>query len=167
MTTATLPATENRIPDADWSIASYKSHRTCGGEAYVANLRHYGKKVASIQHDGCGGVPVVHWTENAMDHRQAWQQWVTDYGRLHTEESWGEPEYASVEALIEEHQLAAELRRVIRKETPVLKPDETILETKSYSAIRGCPTDPAVQTYLRERTDQYDRFWDGVAWVRL
>lgn len=166
MTTATLPATERRIPDADWSIASFKSHRTYDGEAYVASLRRNGKKVASIQHDGCGGVPVLHWAEKATEHRDAWQKWVADYDRLHTEESWGEPEYASVDALIEEHQLAAELRRVTRKETPVLKPGETILEVKSYSALRGCPTDPAVQAYLREHADKFDRYWDGSAWIR-
>ena len=166
MTTATLPATERRIPDTDWSIASYKGHLTHDGEAYVASLRRNGKKVASIQHDGCGGVPIVYWAETATEHRQAWQKWVADYDRLHAAESWGEPEYASVEALIEEHQLAAQLRRATRKETPVLKPGANILETKGYIALRGCPTDPRVQAYLREHTDQFDRYWDGSAWVR-
>lgn len=175
MTAATLPATEHEVPDLEWSIASYKEHQTSSGVAYVASLRRNGKKVAAVEHAGRGGAPIVLWAENASEHRLAWQEWVRACDVLHSEESWSEPEYAGIEALISEHQIAGQLQRAIRKSTPVLKQGDTVLK-QGYLALRGRPTDPAVQAYLQgdgaegaesARADLLDRYWDGTAWIRL
>ena len=167
MTTSTLPATELPIPDLDWSAASYKGHDTSDGVAYVASLRRNGKKVANVEHDGRGGVPMLYWAPNTQEHRDAWNQWVADYRSLHPKDAAYEPESVAIESLISEHQVAAMLRRSARRSTPVLRPGENILASEGYTLIRGVADSPQVQGYLRNQTNEFDRFWDGSTWVKL
>ncbi|WP_326603422.1 hypothetical protein RBB84_18795 [Rhodococcus sp. D-6] len=167
MTPATLPATELPIPDLDWSIASYKGHPTSDGFAYVASLRRNGKKVASVEHDGRGGTVMVFWTTAAKEHRQAWNRWVADYQSLHPENAAYEPESTAVESLIDEYEVAAKLRRATRRETPVLRPGESVLSSGGFTALRGLPDSPEVKAFLRKPDHDFDRFWDGKRWVKL
>lgn len=167
MATVTLPTTELPIPDLDWSIASYKGHQTSDGVAYVASLRRNGKKVANVEHDGRGGTVMVFWATAAQEHRQAWDRWVADYQSLHPEDAAYEPEGVAIESLINEYEVAAQLRRVARRETPVLRPGETILNSGGYTALRGRADSPGVKAYLAKPENEFDRFWDGKIWVQL
>ncbi|WP_072814672.1 hypothetical protein [Rhodococcus zopfii] len=167
MATVTLPATELPIPDLDWSIASYKGHQTSDGFAYVASLRRNGKKVANVEQDGRGGTVMVFWATAVQEHREAWDRWVADYQSLHPEDAAYEPEGVAIESLIDEYEIAARLRRVARRETPVLRPGETILPSGSYSALRGRVDSPGVKAYLEKPDNEFDRFWDGRIWVKL
>ena len=167
MATATLPATELRIPDLDWSIASYKGHQTSDGVAYVASLRRNGKKVANVEHDGRGGTVMVFWATAAQEHHEAWDRWVADYQSLHPEDAAYEPEGIAIESLIKEYEVAAQLRRAARRETPVLRSGETVLTSGGYTALRGTADSPGVKAYLDKSKNEFDRFWDGKTWVQL
>lgn len=137
------------------------------GNAFTASLRHNGRKVGTIEDEGRGGVPMIIWAPGAADHREAWNRWVADYQALYPEDAKFEPEYAAIVALVDEWIVAALLRRVARRETPVLKPGQDVRDPSGFTSLNRTVTDPAFHASISQFADRFDRYWDGKSWVRL
>ncbi|MDH6283928.1 hypothetical protein [Prescottella agglutinans] len=167
---AMLPAIEVSVPDSDWSVASIKSIEMGCGVAFTASLRYQGKKVAVIENDGRGGVPIVIWTVRNVDTpRTAWATWVNGYQQLNgPAEDMPEPEYCAILSLMDNHEIAAALRKDSRKGIPVLAVGAHLREGGAYAvATRRTVSNPADIEALRLGRSEYDRYWDGERWIAL
>lgn len=170
-TTATaLPATGTSVPNLDWTVASIKSLQTSCGEAYTASLRYRGSKVATIEHDGRGGVPMILWNRGKTGTLvPAWEEWVAEYEKLNNQDgSIFEPEYDAIVALMDEHEIAATLRKASRQGIPLLPVGTKIREGGSYALAGGrSATNPVDIDAIRAHRSGYDRYWDGQSWVAI
>lgn len=163
-----LAATAERVPDTDWSAASVKSLQFGDGEAYTASLRYRGTKVADIENDGRGGTPIVHWKRGnaAADHRAVWAEWVSAYNELNKDDEWFEPEYFAIVSLIDEYEIAKQLRRDSKRFIPVLVKGANLRRDGQYALIRGQAEDPRMIEAIRAK-GEVDRYWDGENWMTL